>query len=179
MINLCHSSDEDNGATAGESDAVRREGGGGGPSVSASAAHIDLTAGSSSYIDTPAVAGLMQLGFSADHVTQALAVAGGNKELAAQYLLDGTVNSQEQASSQTSRRRIVRSDKYAHLPMSFLLEDKNFYEACMNAHRHERGVSAGAVLESIKRLAKKKPDFIQMMAANPDRVIDLISNFEE
>ena len=182
MINLCDSSDEE---IFGRSDgANQRKKDGGGPSTSAAA--IDLTVcpgghsvGNDERPCDPSLADLMQLGFPTEYAKRALKVAGGNKELAAQYLLDGTVESQEQLLSQTYGRGEARSTAYAHMPMSFLLDDKDFYKACRNAHRHERGLSAQAVLESVRQLAKKKPEFIQLMVANPDRVIDLIANFEE
>ena len=190
MINLCDSTDDDDDVRGGSAPSeVRSAGAGGSSGASTSAVAIDLTEGygSSSVskdntsFDDPSVYDLMQLGFSAEQAKRALQVADGNKEVAAQYLLDDTVDSriQEEQSRRKKRRRGGHgSATYPHAPMSFLLDDENFYQACLDAHRHERGVSAEAVLESVKRLAKGKPEFIQLMAANPDSVINLIANFD-
>ena len=141
------------------------------------------------------IAALMQLGFSEKRVRRALHLAHGRMEVAAQYLFEGvddtaknhtvlcaTEGPTDLPSCDRKRRRIAMPTKLSptsSLPLGFLLDDEHFHQACADAHRYERKLSSDAVLESLEKMAAEKPDFMQIAAANPGAMIQLVASYDE
>ena len=124
--------------------------------------------------------GLLQsFGFSRREATNALQLCKGDKDAAAMYLFDGVLPNVDDAT--ISQNRVDTKNKSQHSlenQLMFLLEDPDFYQACYHANRHDRDTASKAILECLTRLSEKKPEFMQIIAANPLELIQLISSIE-
>ena len=125
------------------------------------------------------VALLQSFGFSHSEATKALRLCKGNKDAAAMYLFDGVLpnldndtNSQNRVDTETQSQQALKSQ------LMFLLEDPDFYQACYHANRYDRDTASKAVLECLTRLSEKKPEFMQIIAANPLELVQLVSSIE-
>ena len=129
--------------------------------------------------DDDDVALLQSFGFSHSEARKALRLCKGNKDAAAMYLFDGVLpnfdndtNSQNRVDTETQSQHALKSQ------LMFLLEDPDFYQACYHANRHDRDTASKAVLECLTRLSEKKPEFMQIIAANPLELVQLVSSIE-
>ena len=126
------------------------------------------------------VALLQSFGFSNREATNALQLCKGNKDAAAIYLFDGILPPNADNAT-SSHNRVDTENQSQHSlknQLVFLLEDPDFYQACYHANRYDRDTASKAILECLTRLSETKPEFMQIIAANPLELIQLISSIE-